>query len=311
MLKIIKLFQFYGLHAFIVLSRDIYFRICQIIGIKEELLSNVYDYQMFLPLKYDGIGRVLFVLGERELDHKWMIEQEVTPGNIILDLGVNIGYYAIMEAQQMQGLGKIYAIEPDPRNIEFLQKNVELNGISSLVYFEQGAISNRSGKGNFTLSSRTNLNAFALDENDSKSITVPLFDFGEYLENKEHIDLVRMDIEGHEIEVFESLIRYHKKSPNHIPKKIIFETHLRVYKKRGDEMREVLNKMFSIGYRIKYLSSSEESTTSLNSMGYVPFKVVKDYPFIRGLYNNVSQQHAVECIVNFGGVRTVVLELEV
>jgi FkbM family methyltransferase len=310
MKKIIQLFRFYGLHAFIILSRNIFFRLHQILGINDALLSRVYDYHMLLPLKYDGIGRVLYVLGERELDHKWMIDNEVSPGNVILDLGVNIGYYAIMEAKKMQGVGKIYAIEPDPRNIEFLKRNIELNNISDIVYFEQGAISNKGGQAKFTLSSKTNLNSFALEENDSRSITVPLFDFGEYLKDKDRIDLVRMDIEGHEIEVFESLIRYHAEFPKDIPRKIIFETHLRVYKKRDNQMREVLNKMFTIGYTIKYLSSAEESTTALHGMGYSPFKVVNDYPFIRGLYVNVNQEHAINCIVDYGGVRTVLLELK-
>lgn len=310
MRKIFKLFQFYGLRAFIILARDLFFRAYQKIGSKSSLLTNIYDYKMHIPLQYDGIGRVLYVLGERELDHKWMIDNEVSPGNVILDLGVNIGYYAIMEAKKMQGIGKIYAIEPDPRNIEFLERNIELNNIADIVHFEQGAISNKSGQAKFTLSSKTNLNSFALEEASSHSITVPLFDFGEYLKDKDRIDLVRMDIEGHEIEVFESLIRYHEEFPNDIPRKIIFETHLRVYKKHDNQMREVLNKIFTIGYEIKYLSSSQESTTALHGMGYSPFKVVNDYPFIRGLYSDVNQQHAIDCIVDLGGVRTVLLELK-
>ena len=68
--------------------------------------------------------------------------------------------------------------------------------------------------------------------------------------------------------------------------------------------------MFTIGYTIKYLSSAEESTTALHGMGYSPFKVVNDYPFIRGLYVNVNQEHAINCIVDYGGVRTVLLELK-
>jgi len=310
MKKIIQLFRFYGIYAFIVIGRDVFFRLYKKISSRDAIVSNVYDYQMVLPLRYDGIARVLYVLGERELDHKWIIDNEVSSGNVILDLGVNIGYYAIMEAKKMQGIGKIYAVEPDPRNVEFLKRNIELNNISGMIDFQQGAISNKSGQASFTLSSKTNLNSFDLEEDHSDVITVPLFDFGEYIRNKERIDLVRMDIEGHEIEVFESLIRYHAEFQNKIPRKIIFETHLKIYKKRKNKMRDVLNKMFSIGYDIKYLSSAEESTTALHDMGYSPFKIVKDYPFTRGLYANVDRKCAIDCIVEYGGIRTVLLELK-
>ena len=62
-------------------------------------------------MQYDGIGRALYVRS-RELDHKWIIDKELTNENIVLDLGANIGYYAIMEAK-IGKTAKIYAIEPD------------------------------------------------------------------------------------------------------------------------------------------------------------------------------------------------------
>ena len=82
---------------------------------------DIYNYKMMIPMQYDGIGRALYVYRSRELDHKWILENELLPGNIVLDLGANIGYYAIMEAKVGKS-GKIYGIEPDPRNIEFLIK---------------------------------------------------------------------------------------------------------------------------------------------------------------------------------------------
>ena len=96
-------------------------------------------------MQYDGIGRALYVYRSRELDHKWILENELLPGNIVLDLGANIGYYAIMEAKKVGKSGKIYGIEPDPRNIEFLIKYINLNEIDEIFEFEQGAISYLNG----------------------------------------------------------------------------------------------------------------------------------------------------------------------
>ena len=44
---------------------------------------------MLIPMQYDGIGRALYVYRSRELD-QWMIDEELSNGNTVLDLGANI-----------------------------------------------------------------------------------------------------------------------------------------------------------------------------------------------------------------------------
>ena len=248
MKKLINLFQFYHLHALNFIFRFFYFYCYQKINPKGSLLVNIYDYKMLIPMQYDGIGRALYVYKSRELDHKWMIDNELSPGSIVLDLGANIGYYAIMEAKKVGIHGKIYAIEPDPRNIEFLKKNIKLNGIDDIIELEQGAISNTNKNLEFTLSSKTNLSSFDLknSKKDTRSITVKTHDLGNYLKDKKRVDLIRMDIEGHEIEVFDSLAEFSKEFQDHLPKKIIFETHFPVYKKKREYVLEIFNKIFII-----------------------------------------------------------------
>ncbi len=312
MRKIVKLFQFYHLRAFILILRFVYFVIYQKINPNGFLLTQIYDYKMKIPLKYDGIGRALYVYGSRELDHKWMIDNELSLGNVVLDLGANIGYYAIMEAKKIGRYGKIYAIEPDPRNIEFLEKNIKLNSIVDIFYFEQGAISNKNEKVEFVLSSKTNLSSFDLkkSKDNSNSINVQAYDLETYLKNKKRVDLVRMDIEGHEIEVFDSLINFSKDFQNYLPKKIIFETHFRVYQKKKEYVQEILSKIFEIGYEIKYFSSPNEPREVLKNRGYYPFKIIKDYPFHRGIYKNIKKQDFIDFISETGGIRTVLLALK-
>ena len=312
MKKIIKLFQFYNFRALNLIFRFIFFYLYKKINPKGSLLINIYNYKMLIPLQYDGIGRALYMYGARELDHKWMIDNELSPGNIVLDLGANIGYYSIMLAKKIGSFGKIYAIEPDPRNIEFLEKNIKLNNISDIFDFELGAISNKNEKAEFVLSSKTNLNSFELkkSQNNFNSITVQKYDLGTYLKNKKRVDLVRMDIEGHEIEVFDSLIKFSKNFQNHLPKKIIFETHFGVYKQKKEYVRKILSEIFEIGYEIKYLSSPNEPKESLKKRSYYPFKIIKDFPFHRGIYKAVNHYDFIDFMTDTGGVRTVLLELK-
>jgi len=312
MRKIVKLFQFYHLRALILVFRFIYFILYKKINPKGFLLIHIYDYKLRIPLQYDGIGRALYVYRSRELDHKWMIDNELLPGNVVLDLGANIGYYAIMEAKKIGSYGKIYAIEPDPRNVELFKNNIKLNNIVDIFDFEQCAISNENKNAEFVLSSKTNLSSFDLKKNkdNSNSINVKTYDLGTYLKDKKRVDLIRMDIEGHEIEVFESLINFSKDFQNHLPKKIIFETHFRVYEKKKEYVRKILREIFEIGYEIKYFSSPNEPKEALKKRGYYPFKIIKDCLFHRGIYKNINQQDFIDFITDTGGIRTVMLELK-
>ena len=75
-----------------------------------------------------------------------------------------------------------------------------------------------------------------------------------------------MDIEGHEIEVFDSLIKFSKEYKNHLPFKIIFEVHFPIYKK--EYVKEIFNQIFETGYKIKYLSSTNEPKKVFKEKGY-------------------------------------------
>ena len=82
---------------------------------------------MYLDPKDRGISRTLLLFGERELDHKLILERIVKKNMKIFDIGANIGYYVLMESNLIGEKGKILAIEPVDKNIKLLRKNLKLN----------------------------------------------------------------------------------------------------------------------------------------------------------------------------------------
>jgi len=310
--KLISIVAFYKVKAVAVLFRQLVFVILQKFSKKNSILTNVYDYQMLLPLKDDGIGQVLFVLGERELDHKWLIDNEVRPDDKVLDLGANIGYYAIMEAMKLSEAGHVYAIEPDPRNTHFFEQNMILNNLSDKVDFQQGAISNHNGKATFGLHKRTNLNSFNFTKNKSNSdiheVQVDVIDFGDYIKGLGGVDLVRMDVEGHEFEIFQSLVNLLSSDKKLAPRTIIFETHCY---KSPNLMRKIMHQLFEFGYKAKYITSDDElgsDNAIIAQSGYIPNFVISEWGVSRGIYQDIKSVDAAELISNWEGTRTVCLE---
>ena len=82
------------------------------------------------------------------------IKTHVKKGDVVLDIGANIGYYTLIFAELVGEKGKVYAFEPDPTNFDLLRKNVEINGYRNITLIQK-AVSNKNGKISF-YSKKTN-----------------------------------------------------------------------------------------------------------------------------------------------------------
>ncbi len=123
-------------------------------------------------------------------------------GDTIIDIGGNIGLFAISIPYEVRG-AKVHSFEPVRETRERLERNVVENGLSSSVTVYPYAVHATSGhvtihKGKTAGHSSTSDNAFT--GGDSESVeTITLRQVIE-LVGAEWIDLLKMDIEGSEVE---------------------------------------------------------------------------------------------------------------
>ena len=127
-----------------ILLRAVYVHILN----KRYVRIKVFNFKLWVDLFDEGISRTLWLYGERELDHKWMLEEVVWSGARILDVGANIGYYEVMESLLVGDKGQILAIEPSPENYRTLEKNILLNRAEN-VSLECVAVSNKTEQKTF------------------------------------------------------------------------------------------------------------------------------------------------------------------
>jgi FkbM family methyltransferase len=59
--------------------------------------------------------------------------QVLRPGDTVIDVGANIGCFAILAAQMVGPSGRVFAIEPDASTFEQLVRNVHINEITNIV----------------------------------------------------------------------------------------------------------------------------------------------------------------------------------
>lgn len=281
-----------------------------LIPIRRYIKRSIFNYKMYLDVKDAGISRSLLLHAERELDHKKMLEDIVQPGMTIFDIGANIGYYVLMEKKLLRGKGNVIAIEPSPMNTDLLKRNLILNAVTDVPVYTM-AISNKIEKKPFYLAKQTNLNTFhatgtGVTHLSGKVIDVDTQTVPSLAKSINTTpDLIRMDVEGHEVEVIDGMLDAIEKGE--MRPGIIFETHLTRYTADHD-FSVVLKKLFNRGYKTKIVSSSSQrGTKTINSLGYKHYDQIASDDVVRSLYRDISDADAISLICETGGVRTVYL----
>ena len=265
---------------------------------------------MTLDLEDKGISRTLWLFGVRELDHKWLLERTLEPGSTVLDVGANIGYYVLLEREIVGEHGKIVALEPSPSNFSLLKKNIELNQYSN-IELRQQAVSDHDETREFFIAEESNLNSFHLEHliqsaTHKESILVDVKSIRSIADEIGQIDYMRMDIEGHELEVLQDVIELGK-AGKHLPN-IIFEVHNRTYSKDRDIVA-VLEQLMNRGYTIPYVSSStKRGTQKLERLGLPSIATIQTDETERSIHQNLNCEHLQQCLNRSGGIRTVYLQ---
>src|SRR6185369_10140974 len=123
-----------------------------------------------------------------------LFKREIKPGQTVLDIGANIGYYTLIAAKLVGPTGKVYAFEPDPANFRLLKKNVEGNGHTNVVLVDC-AVSDKDQKVRLYLNPSNKGDHRIYDSKDGRSSiaarTIRLDEFFIKMDKKVHF--IKMD----------------------------------------------------------------------------------------------------------------------
>ena len=129
-------------------------------------------------------------------------------GDIVADVGANIGDVAIVCARTVGPRGTVHAFEPHPRVFGWLGQNVELNRLEN-VQLTNAALGERDGALDVSNDRRDDMNRLLPA---GGGISVPVRRLDDLLEGAERIDLLKIDVEGFELFVLRGAPRVLERS---------------------------------------------------------------------------------------------------
>ena len=207
-------------------TRDFYWKILKSRSNGEYKIANILGHKMYLDFNDMGISKALLIDKKRELDGTKETQRILKEGDIVLDIGANIGYYVLLEAREIGDKGHIFAVEPIPSNIEILKKNVELNGYENVETFNF-AFGEKKSTDSLFLSDMSNqaslLKSSVLKESGFGEIKVNIETVDDFLKDKKCPNFIRMDVEGYESNILRGAVNTLK---NKNLSKLFLEVHI-------------------------------------------------------------------------------------
>ena len=279
-------------------------------------IKCVHRQVMELDLFDEGISRELLHCDVRERETLIILNRMLREGMTVLDVGANIGYYVLLEADLVGEHGFVYAVEPAPGNVQRLSHNVALNGLTHRVQILPLGIASHDGVMNLYLSDQCNLHTFypldadAIDDHApttaAPTTPVQMKTISELAATLPRaIDLIRMDIEGFEVEAIEGMASLLQGG---VRPAILFEAHPQAYREPDHSLRGALLQLEQLGYSPRFVASTRHAMTesSFARHGYRPQQVLWTGADQRGLYADLSMCDLIE-LLREGCVRTVCL----
>ncbi len=209
--------------------------------------AEVFGNKLFLSKK--GLALTVSHYGTYEELEAKIMEEKIEMGNVVVDVGANIGLHTLNMARIVGNAGQVFAFEPDPSNFEILKKNAKINNYKNII-LEQKAVGDKHGRTTLYQSDNPiNHRIFPQTKRANSQVQVELTNLDNYFDSDmiDKINFIKIDVEGMEFGVLKGMKNILKNNKNI---KILFEFVPKDTMEAGFIPIELLNYLTSNGFKL-------------------------------------------------------------
>ena len=187
-----------------------------------------------------------------------LLKKHIKPGDTVLDIGANIGFYATILSDIVGSKGRVHCFEPDKTNFKHLEKACKkhFNIISNnLAVGPKTEIIKIYTSKDLNVDHRT----YKPEEYD-KEIDVRAISIDDYLPKDMKVDFIKMDIQGFEMQALKGMINTLQINKNI---KMVSEFWPYGLQKAGSSLSEYFIFLKDLGFDVKLLLADKLVTINL------------------------------------------------
>lgn len=186
------------------------------VGSNRMLIKPVWGGLLFAKANDMSLTPFLTIEGMIEPNLTKYILNTIKPGMKVIDVGANIGYYTVMLGHMVGDGGWVHSFEANPEIYAILKDNIKANYINKRATANLNAVYSKKEKLTFYVEEQFNGNSSIFEpgkeyftqfgENSIKKIEALGIPLDEHFKGSDEVfDLVKIDVEGGEFEVFKGM----------------------------------------------------------------------------------------------------------
>jgi FkbM family methyltransferase len=181
------------------------------VGDGRMLVATTWGGRLLVPSDDLTLMPELVAHGTYDVPLTAFIQQHIRPGDVAIDVGANVGLFTLLLGYQVWERGRVIAYEANLRIVEFLRDNVAMNWLDERVTVVPKAAAATEGEHRFIAPRRAATGSLQPVEHllatDNRvdtldHIMVPTEPLDVQAGRFERIDLIKIDVEGAEEQVF-------------------------------------------------------------------------------------------------------------
>jgi FkbM family methyltransferase len=165
-------------------------------------LVELDDFKIYIRQNDFFIGAVIASTKNYEPYVTAEIRRLLEPGMVFIDIGANIGYFALLAAALVGPTGQVYAFEPNPDNCRMVEMSIAANGFENIQLFPY-AVAEEKQQFNLDVGG-TNSNGRIIDfspeavPGQATPLLIDAVVLDDTLPDLDRVDVIKLDIEGAE-----------------------------------------------------------------------------------------------------------------